>query len=52
MDLYLGGENLTGFRQERPILAWEDPFSPWFDSSLVWGPTAGRRFYVGLRLNG
>lgn len=52
MDLYLGGENLTGFRQERPILAWEDPFSPWFDSSLVWGPTAGRRFYVGLRVNG
>ena len=51
MDLYLGGENLTGFRQERPILAWDDPFSPWFDSSLVWGPTAGRRFYVGLRLN-
>lgn len=51
MDLYLGGENLTGFRQERPILAWDDPFSPWFDSSLVWGPTAGRRFYVGLRVN-
>jgi len=51
IELYLGGENLTGFRQEQPILGWNDPFSPWFDSSMIWGPTAGRRIYVGLRLN-
>ena len=50
-ELYLGGENLTGFRQERPILGWDDPFSSYFDSSLIWGPTAGRRFYLGVRLH-
>jgi outer membrane receptor protein involved in Fe transport len=51
VEVYLGGENLTGFRQQQPILAWDQPFSPYFDSSLIWGPTAGRRFYVGMRLN-
>lgn len=51
IEVYVGGENLTGFRQDQPILGWNDPFSPWFDSSMIWGPTAGRRFYVGFRLN-
>ncbi len=51
LELYLGGENLTGFRQQQPILAWDEPFSPYFDSSLIWGPTSGRRFYMGVRLN-
>ncbi len=50
-ELYVGVENLTDYRQRQPILAWNEPFSPYFDSSLIWGPTVGRRFYVGLRLN-
>lgn len=50
-EIYGGVENLTGYRQKNPILAWDDPFSPYFDSSIVWGPTFGRRFYVGFRLN-
>lgn len=50
-ELYAGIENLTGYRPEHPILAWDDPFSPYFDSSLIWGPTFGRRFYVGFRVN-
>jgi hypothetical protein len=45
----VGGENLTDFRQEDPILAAEDPFGPYFDASMVWGPLLGRRFYVGIR---
>jgi len=51
LEIYFGGENLTGFRQRQPILAWNEPFSPYFDSSLIWGPTSGRRFYMGVRLN-
>ncbi len=50
-EIYAGVENLTGYRQKHPILAWDDPFSPYFDSSIVWGPTFGRRFYVGFRFN-
>ncbi len=48
-EIYAGGENLTDFRQENPILAAEDPFGPNFDASIVWGPLLGRRFYAGIR---
>jgi len=49
-NIYLGVENLTNFRQTDPIIAANDPFGPWFDTSMVWGPITGRKFYVGLRL--
>lgn len=48
-DLYLGVENLFDFVQENPILGADDPFGPYFDSSLVWGPIFGRMAYAGLR---
>lgn len=48
-SVYLGAENLLNFRQERPILSSENPFGPYFDSSLVWGPVFGRNIYLGLR---
>ncbi len=49
-EVYAGIENLTGFMQDNPIIAWNDPFGQYFDSSLIWGPTMGRRFYFGLRI--
>lgn len=49
VEIYAGGENLTDFKQENPIIAADDPFSDYFDSSMVWGPVSGRKFYVGLR---
>lgn len=49
VDLYLGGENLTGFIQRDVIISAEDPFSTYFDASLVWGPVTGRMLYAGLR---
>ena len=49
-DVYIGGENLTDFFQHNPILAADQPFSPFFDSSLLWGPITGRMFYAGIRL--
>jgi outer membrane cobalamin receptor len=49
VDAYLGGENLTGFFQRNAILAADQPFSPYFDASLVWGPVTGRTIYAGFR---
>lgn len=49
LDVYAGSENIFDFRQERPILSWQDPFSKYFDTSSVWGPTRGREVYLGFR---
>jgi outer membrane receptor for ferrienterochelin and colicins len=48
-DLYVGGENLTNFKQHNPIIASTDPFGDLFDASMIWGPIMGRMFYLGLR---
>ena len=48
-EVYAGCENVFDFRQLKPITAWQEPFSPWFDTAGVWGPTRGREFYVGFR---
>lgn len=49
LELYGGIENLLGFHQEDPILAAGDPFGPYFDASLIWGPIMGQKYYLGLR---
>jgi outer membrane receptor for ferrienterochelin and colicin len=49
LELYVGIENLFDYTQKDPILASDDPFGPWFDGSLIWGPVFGRKFYGGLR---
>lgn len=48
-EIYLGGENLTSTLQQRQIIAAEDPFGPYFDASLIWGPTNKAMAYAGLR---
>lgn len=48
-DVYVGCENIFDFRQKRPIVSWQDPFSKYFDTSSVWGPTRGRETYIGIR---
>ncbi len=50
VDFYLGAENLTNYFQKNVILASDQPFSQYFDASMVWGPVSGRMFYGGLRL--
>jgi aldehyde:ferredoxin oxidoreductase len=49
MDFYIGGENLTNYFQKSVIVAADQPFSPYFDASLVWGPVTGSMFYTGWR---
>ncbi len=48
-EIYTGIENIFDFRQTFPILAYDDPFGPYFDPAFNWGPTKGREFYLGLR---
>jgi outer membrane receptor protein involved in Fe transport len=50
VDVYLGSENITNFYQDRPVIAADQPFGPNFDASLLWGPIAGRMFYMGVRV--
>jgi len=51
IDLYIGGENLTNFFQPNPILAADQPFSEFFDTSIVWAPITGRMVYAGIRVS-
>ena len=48
-EVYFGAENLTNYKQENPILAADDPFGDYFDSSMVWGPVIGRSINAGVR---
>ena len=48
-EWYVGSENLTNFIQKQSIISAENPYSDYFDSSLVWGPLTGRMFYLGIR---
>ncbi|MEN8226425.1 MAG: TonB-dependent receptor, partial [Bacteroidota bacterium] len=48
-SIYIGGENLTNYRQKDPIIAADQPFGEYFDSSLIWGPVSGVNLYAGIR---
>ena len=50
-SVYIGGENLTGFRQKQTIINAENPWSSTFDPTMVWGPVHGAMFYAGIRIN-
>lgn len=50
-EIYLGGENLSGFMQHHPVIGYKEPFSNNFDSSVIWGPTMGRVIYLGVRIS-
>ncbi len=49
LELYGGCENILNFTQSNPIVSWQNPFSPYFDTSFNWGPTRGRELYIGVR---
>jgi outer membrane receptor protein involved in Fe transport len=49
LEIYLGGENLTNFKQANPVIGSQDPFGPYFDASIAWGPLMGAMGYAGVR---
>lgn len=48
-EMYVGGENITNYRQKDAIIAADDAFGTYFDSSMIYGPVFGSMYYVGLR---
>lgn len=48
-EIYTGCENITNFTQKHPVMSADMPFGEDFDSSLIWGPVHGRKFYLGIR---
>ena len=50
-ELYAGGENITNYMQDDPIISAQNPFDKSFDATQIWGPIMGARVYVGFRMN-
>ena len=50
-SIYLGGENLIGYKQPTPIIAADRPWSTDFEPTMVWGPVSGAMAYLGIRIN-
>ena len=48
-EVYLGGENITNVKQNDPIVSANNPFGPYFDTTMVYGPIFGSMYYAGLR---
>ena len=49
-DIYVGGENLTGYTQKMPIIDADNPSSTTFDAASIWGPLMGAKIYAGFRI--
>lgn len=49
--IYVGGENLTNYRQPNPIKGANDPWGQNFDATQVWGPIGGAMAYIGFRFH-
>ena len=47
--IYVGGENLTNYKQENAIISASNPWSTDFDPTMVYGPMHGCKFYAGFR---
>ena len=45
----MGGENLTNYRQENPIIDPQNPFGSSFDATRAWGPIIGYNLYFCIR---
>ena len=48
-NIYMGGENLTNFKQKNPIIGCHDPFGDNFDATMIYGPIDGIMFYGGIK---
>ncbi|MUV03503.1 TonB-dependent receptor plug domain-containing protein [Flavobacterium rakeshii] len=48
-EVYVGGENIGNYRQNKAIVGADDPFGQYFDTSIVYAPVFGQMYYAGLR---
>ena len=47
--MYLGGENITNYQQNKAIVGGNNPFGPTFDATIIYAPVFGQMYYAGLR---
>jgi hypothetical protein len=47
--VYLGGENIGNYTQDKAVLGADNPFGATFDTSIVYAPVFGQMYYAGLR---
>lgn len=50
-SVYIGGENLTNFKQKNPIVGYQNPWDNGFEPTMIYGPIQGAMGYVGIRFN-
>lgn len=50
-SIYIGGENLTGYKQKNPVVDAMNPWGSQFDTNMIWGPINGAMGYIGIRVN-
>ena len=48
-EVYVGGENITNYKQANGILAADAPFGAYFDSTMQYAPAFGQMYYAGMR---
>ncbi|WP_026728491.1 TonB-dependent receptor plug domain-containing protein [Flavobacterium denitrificans] len=48
-EVYIGGENIGNYKQQKAILGADDPFGSNFDASVAYAPIFGQMYYAGLR---
>jgi outer membrane receptor for ferrienterochelin and colicins len=48
-EVYIGGENIGNYMQDKAVLGANNPFGPNFDTSIVYGPIFGQMYYAGIR---
>jgi len=49
LEMYIGGENITNYKQNQAIIGADDSFGAYFDSSMIYAPVFGAMYYAGLR---
>ena len=48
-EVYVGGENITNYKQANGILAADAHFGAYFDSTMQYAPAFGQMYYAGMR---
>lgn len=48
-SVYIGGENLTNYKQKNPIIGADNPWGNTFDATMIYAPVHGAMAYVGFR---
>ncbi|MDB0614524.1 TonB-dependent receptor [Tenacibaculum dicentrarchi] len=48
-EIYAGAENITNYKQKKPIQGSSNPFGSNFDTTIIYAPIFGSNYYTGLR---